>query len=68
MGPCTVEPVAGATAWALARWATLREAQPVFYSLPALSTQTFTYSPDSCHSPVKVLVSSHTASPPSAHE
>lgn len=29
MGPCTVEPVAGAEAWALARWATLREAQPV---------------------------------------
>lgn len=28
MGPCTVEPVAGATAWVLARWATLREAQP----------------------------------------
>lgn len=29
MGPLTVEPVAGAVAWALARWATLREAQPV---------------------------------------
>lgn len=29
MGPRTVEPVAGAVAWALARWATLREAQPV---------------------------------------
>lgn len=29
MGPSTVEPVAGAEAWALARWATLREAQPV---------------------------------------
>lgn len=29
MGPRTVEPVAGAATWALARWATLREAQPV---------------------------------------
>ena len=29
MGPCAVEPGAGATTWALARWATLREAQPV---------------------------------------
>lgn len=29
MGPRTVEPVAGAVAWVLARWATLREAQPV---------------------------------------
>lgn len=29
MGPRAVELVVGATAWALARWATLREAQPV---------------------------------------
>ncbi|TNN50931.1 hypothetical protein EYF80_038864 [Liparis tanakae] len=29
MGPRTAEPLAGAGAWALARWATLRGAQPV---------------------------------------
>lgn len=29
MGPCTEELVAGATTWALARWATRREAQSV---------------------------------------
>lgn len=38
MCPCAAGPVAGAVAWALARWATLREAQSAGPKQPDLIT------------------------------